>query len=484
MIRRNNKELPEGFLWGGAVTATQTEGNWNIDGKGVTPPDLYAYEEGKTQNDLMSTEDIKRAIEDKVNYYPRRHAIDFYHTYSQDIALLKELGIKCFRTSINWARIFPNGDEEEPNEKGLQFYDNLIDELIKNNIEPLITISHFEMPVNLSFKYNGWYSREVIDFYLRYCEVLFKRFKGRVKYWVPFDEINLILRESFSQFGMPSDQVDNSLENKLRANHHRFVASSLATKLAHEIDEDNQVAAMVLSNYAYPKTSAPEDVLAAQQNNQFENYYLDVLVRGKYPETMFRFIEEQGFDIDYRIEDEVVFENGKADFIGVSYYGSRTVSSESIKNFSDPVTDNPHISKNDWDWVIDSVGLRYVLNKVYDEYQLPIFLMELGTGTQDTVENGQVNDEERIAFFEENLKQLKEANYDGVPIMGCLTWGPIDIVSNSSAEMSKRYGFIYVDIDDYGNGTGKRLKKDSFYWFQKVIEENGKNIEVFESVNS
>lgn len=478
MIRRNSKEFPEGFLWGGAVTATQTEGNWDVGGKGVCPPDLYPYKPGKTQNDTMSTEEIKAAIEDKVNYYPRRHAIDFYNTYAEDIALLKELGIKSFRTSINWARVFPNGDEEEPNEEGLKFYDNLIDELLKNDIEPVITISHFEMPVHLSIEYKGWYSREVIDFYLRYCEVLFKRFKGRVKYWIPFDELNLIHRESFSQFGMPSDLVENSLENKLRASHNRLVASSVATKLAHDIDKDNKVGAMVLAHYAYPRTSNPEDALAALQNDQFENYYLDVLVRGKYPKTMFRFIEEQGFDIDYRITDEVVFENGKADFIGLSYYGNRTVSKESIKNIPNPMIDNPHVSKNRWDWIIDPVGLRYTLNKIYDQYQMPIFLMELGTGTYDTVENGKIHDQERIEFFEENLKQLKLAIYDGIPIMGCLTWGPIDIVSNSSAEMSKRYGFIYVDIDDYGKGTGKRLKKDSFYWFQNIINTNGKDIEI------
>ncbi|WP_313466814.1 glycoside hydrolase family 1 protein [Carnobacterium sp.] len=478
MIKYNSKEFPKDFLWGGAVTATQTEGNWDVDGKGVTPPDLIAYEEGKTQNDLMSTEEIKAAIEDKENYYPRRYAIDFYHTYPQDIALLKELGIKSFRTSINWGRLFPNGDEEQPNEKGLEFYDNLIDELIKNEIEPVITISHFEMPVNLSTKYKGWYSREVIDFYMRYCEVLFKHFKGRVKYWVPFDEMNLIHRESFSQFGMPSDLVENNLENKLIALHHKLLASSLATKLAHDIDKKNKVAAMILTNYAYPASSSPEDVLAAQRNNQFENYYLDVLVRGKYPGTMLRLIEEQGFNIGYQSEDDAIFENGKADFISVSYYGNRTVSAESIKNWPNPAIDNPHVKKNAFDWLEDPIGLRYTLNKIYDQYQLPIFLMELGTGIHDKVEDGKVHDHNRIKFFEENLQQLKQTIYDGVPIMGCLTWGPIDIVSNASAQMSKRYGFIYVDIDDHGKGTGKRIKKDSFEWFQNVIKTNGKDIKI------
>ena len=470
------KEFPADFLWGGAVTATQTEGNWDVDGKGVTPPDLIAYEAGKVQNDLMSTAEINAAITDTVNYYPRRYAIDFYHTYPQDIALLKELGLNSFRTSINWARIFPNGDEERPNEKGLAFYDKLIDELLKNGIEPIITISHFEMPINLSMKYKGWYSREVIDCYLKYCKVLFTHFKGRVKYWVPFDEMNLIHRESFSQFGMPSDLVENSLENKFIALHHKMLASSLATKMAHDIDSANQIAAMVLSNFAYPASSKPEDVRAAQINDQLENYYLDVLVRGKYPGTVLRFIEEKGFNIGFQLEDKEIFEKGRADFISVSYYGNRTASEESIQYWPDPSVDNPHIKKNAWNWLEDPIGLRYTLNKLYDQYQLPIFLMELGTGLHDKVEDGKIHDEERVKFFAENLYQLKETIYDGVPIMGCLTWGPIDIVSNASAQMSKRYGFIYVDIDDHGNGSGMRLKKDSFYWLQETIKENGKNI--------
>ena len=476
MLKEVNKEFPKDFFWGGSVTATQTEGAWNVDGKGATPPDLIKYYKGKTQNDLMSTQEIKEALEDKKGHYPRRYGIDFYNKYTEDIALFKELGINAFRTSINWARIFPNGDEKEPNEKGLEFYDKLIDELIKNNIEPVITISHFEMPVHLSVEYNGWYSRDVIDFYLKYCEVLFKHFKGRVKYWIPFDEMNLIHRESFSQFGMPSDLVENNLENKLRASHHRLLASSLATKLAHEIDKDNQVAAMILTNYAYPSSSKSEDVLAAYQNDQYEDYYLDVLVRGYYSGPILRLIEDNNYDIGYQDGDDKIFKNGTADFINVSYYGNRTVSAESINDWPKPMVDNPHINKNDFGWMEDSKGFRYMLNKVYDKYQLPIFVTELGTGIHDKVEDGKIHDQDRIAFFQENFMELKEAIRDGVEIIGCLTWAPIDIVSNASAQMEKRYGFIYVDIDDYGNGTGKRIKKDSFYWFQKVIKTNGQNI--------
>ncbi len=473
MYPRNSKSFPSDFLWGGAVTATQTEGAWDVGGKGICPPDLIPYQAGRRRNDEMTTQEIEYAINDTTHYYPRRHAIDFYHTYPQDLALLKELGIKCLRTSVNWARIFPKGDEEEPCEEGLAFYDRLIDEMLANDIIPIITISHFEMPVHLALTYKGWYSRKVIECYLRYCEVLFKRFKGRVRYWIPFNEMNLILRESFNQFGMPCDLVENTLENKMRCLHHQMIAACSCVRIAHEIDSENRVGAMLTNHIAYPASCRPEDALAALKNDQFENYYLDVMVRGAYPLSMFRFLEEHGYDIDYRLEDEEVFPSGKADFIGLSYYNSRTVSAESIKNPADPECDNPYLATNDWDWVIDPQGMRYGLNRIYDQYQLPLFILELGIGTHDTLVNGEVHDQERIDYLRAHIKELKKVIYDGVPVMGCLMWGPIDIVSNSSAEMSKRYGFIYVDLDDMGNGSGQRIKKDSFEWFRNLVNSNG-----------
>lgn len=476
MYPHNPKDFPEGFLWGGAVTATQTEGAWDLGGKGVCPPDLIAYEPGRTANNLVTTAEIEAALADKDSYFPRRTAIDFYHTYPEDLALLKELGIKCLRTSVNWARIFPNGDELEPNQEGLAFYDRLIDKMLELDITPLITISHFEMPVNLALKYKGWYSREVIDCYLRYCRVLFEHFKGRVRLWIPFDEMNLILRESFNQFGMPSDLIENSLENKMRCLHHQMIAACAAVAMAHEIDPENQVGAMLTNHIAYPATCKPEDAMAALKNDQFENYYLDATVRGAYPKSMFRFLEEHGFDVDYQPADEAVFLAGKADFIGLSYYNSRTVSEQSIQNLDDPECENPYLEKSDWDWIIDPVGMRYGINRIYDQYQKPIFILELGLGTHDVVEeDGSIHDLERVEFLRAHIDQLKELVYDGVDLMGCLMWGPIDIVANSTAQMSKRYGFIYVDIDDEGNGTGERMKKDSFAWFQELSRSNGKN---------
>lgn len=475
-LPHNDPNFPKGFLWGGAITATQTEGAWDIGGKGICPPDLIPYIPGRTQNNEVTTMDITEAVADREHYFPRRYGIDFYHTYPQDIALLKELGIKCLRTSVDWSRIFPEGDEEEPNEEGLAFYDRLIDELLRNGIEPLITISHFEMPVGLSLKYGGWYNRKLIDFYVRYSTVLFKRFKGRVHYWIPFDEMNLILRESFNQFGMPSDLIPNTLENKMRALHHEMLAACSITKIAHEIDPENKVGTMITNHLSYPYSCKPEDVMAMLKNDQFENYYLDVQARGQYPKSMFRFLEEHHFDIDWQDGDAGIFENGKADYIGVSYYNSRTVSADSIKNLADPEVENPYVGKSDWGWIEDPLCLRYCLNRLYDQYQLPIFILELGLGTHDKVEDGKIHDQERIEFLRSHLNQLKEAVYDGVEIMGCLMWGPIDIIANSTSQMSKRYGFIYVDIDDLGQGSRKRIRKDSFQWYQNVIRTNGKEI--------
>lgn len=469
-------DIPKEFLWGGAVTASQTEGGWDCGGKGVCPPDLIPLVKNRKQNNLMTTVDIQSAIEDKKNYYPRRYAIDWYHDYKDDIKLLKELGIKCLRTSINWARIFPNGDDEYPNEEGLKYYDGFIDELLKNGIEPLITISHFEMPVNLALKYNGWYNRKVIDFFVKYATVLFERYKGKVHYWIPFDEMNLIARESFNQFGMPSDVIPNTFENKLRALHHEMVAACKITKIAHEIDKNNKVGTMITNHLSYPLTCKPEDAMASLKNDQFEDFYIEVQARGGYPKTMFRFLNENNYDIDYLEEDEIVFQEGKADFIGISYYNSRTVSAVSVQNLEDPEVENPYLETSDWGWIIDPLCLRYCLNRLYDHYHLPIFILELGLGTHDTVVDGKVHDQERIHYLSEHLKQMKEAILDGVQVMGCLMWGPIDIVANSTAQMSKRYGFIYVDIQDDGSGSRARIKKDSFDWYQRVIETNGSEL--------
>lgn len=474
-----NYKFPENFLWGGAMTASQCEGAWNQGGKGISLPDLLVNRSGDLKSKInveMTTQEVLNALNDKISYFPRRKGIDFYHSYPEDIKLLKELGIKCFRTSINWARIFPDGDNEHPNEEGLQFYENVIDEFIKNGIEPVITLSHYEMPVNLPLKYKGWYSRELIPIFVRYCETVMRRFKGKVHYWIPVNEINLIMQESFLHLGVPSDQVENVMEAKYRALHNEILAVCQVTKLAKEIDPENKIGAMITSQTAYPKTCNPKDAFAALQHNQREYYFLDVLTRGKYPGYMFRFFEERNFDIGYKDSDEEILKYGRADFIGLSYYFSRTVDEKSITNLRSPGINNEYLEENAWGWTIDPLGLRFLLNELYDRYQLPIFLLEFGLGAHDVVEEGKIHDDYRINYMREHLQQLKEAVHDGIPIIGALMWAPIDIVSNSSSEMSKRYGVIYVDIDDEGHGTGKRIKKDSFYWFQKVISTNGEKL--------
>ncbi|MDD4568885.1 MAG: glycoside hydrolase family 1 protein [Tepidanaerobacteraceae bacterium] len=481
-MRKNPKKFPEGFLWGGAMTASQTEGAFLDGGKGWCVADIIRHDPYKKPekkiNTEITTKDILFAMEDKQGYYPRRYCIDFYHTYKKDLALLKELGIKCLRTSINWARIFPKGDEDKPNEEGLRFYDSLIDEMLKNGIEPMITISHYEMPLHLTLEYGGWYNRRLIDFFVNYCQVLFERYKDKVKWWIPVNEINLIMQESFNHLGIPSDKVENVLEAKYQGLHHEMVACAKAVKIAKQINSNFKIGAMVTCHNAYPATCRPEDAMAALRCNQMENYFLDVLLRGKYPGYVFRFFEEHGLNIRFAEGDEAVLRDNTADYLSVSYYASRTISEQSSKNLYDPETENAYLKTNDWGWTIDPVGFRYCLNELYDRYQTPIFITELGFGARDTVtEDSRIHDQYRIDFLRDHIKQLKEAIYDGIDIIGCLTWGPIDIVSCSSAEMSKRYGFIYVDIDDEGKGTGARLKKDSFFWFQHVIETNGEDLD-------
>lgn len=477
-MKKNSTSFRKDFYWGGAATASQTEGACDIGGKGVGNADLAYHTEGdiKLKNNYeKTTAEIIAAINDTEHYFPRKTAIDFYHTYKEDIALLKELGCKAYRTSFNWSRVFPKGDEEEPNEEALQFYDRMIDELIRNGIEPVMTISHYEAPVHLALEYNGWYSRKMIDFYVKYAEVLLKRYKGKVRYWVPVNELNLILSECFNHLSIPSDRVDNVMEAKYRGLHHELVAICKVMKLGLEIDPDNIFIPMITSHSVYPLTCRPEDALAALQYDQYNTYYLDVLCRGKYPESMFRFFEDNGFDIDYTEEDErIISENGHASMIGLSYYNTVTVSAESVRNLARPEARNPYVSENDWGWTIDPIGLRYCLNQLYDKYQLPIYVLELGLGAYDTLtEDEKIHDDYRIAFMREHLMQLKEAIHDGVPVVGMLMWAPIDIVANSTSEMSKRYGVVYVDIDDYGHGSHRRIKKDSFAWYQRVISTNG-----------
>lgn len=473
------KGFPDNFLWGGAVAANQCEGAWNVGGKGWCVADINRYRNDipleKKYNEELTSQDVLEAMEDKEGVYPKRWGIDFYHSYENDLKLLAGTGMNTFRTSINWARIFPNGDDNEPNEEGLLYYDSLIDSIIANGMEPMITVSHYEMPINLTLKYTGWYSREVIDFFVRYCETVFKRYKGKVKYWIIVNQINLIVHESFNHLGIAEDKVDNLLEAKYQGVHNEMVACAKATKIAREIDPTVHIGMMFCDGLSYAATCKPEDVLANMKHNQMEYMYGDVLLRGEYPGYALRYFDDQNIHIEITKEDEEALKN-TADFMSLSYYYSRICDAESIKK-KKATYSNPYLKASDWGWSIDPVGLRTHLNEYWDRYRVPIFITENGIGAFDKLgADGTVHDDYRIEYLKAHIEQIKEAIKDGVKVLGYYPWGPIDIVSCSSSEMSKRYGFIYVDLDDFGKGSGKRILKDSYYWYQKVIKTNGEEL--------
>lgn len=472
--------FPTDFLWGGAVAANQCEGAWKEGGKGWCIADINRFRDdiplSKKHNEEMTTQDVIKAMEDKEGIYPKRWGIDFYHTYKEDLKLIAGTGMKTFRTSINWARIFPNGDDSEPNEEGLKYYDSLIDTIIENGMEPLITVSHYEMPLNLTLKYTGWYSRELIDFFVKYCETLFKRYKGKVKYWILVNQINLIGHESFNHLGIAQDKVENLIEAKYQGVHNEMVACAKATEIARKVDPSMHIGMMFCDNLSYAATCKPEDVLANLKHNQMEYLYGDVLLRGKYPGYALRFFDENNIHIEFGEDDENCLRDNTADFMAISYYYTQICDATSIK--SDKKTySNPYLKASDWGWSIDPLGLRTHLNEYWDRYQVPILITENGLGAFDKIEeDGKIHDEYRIDYLRSHLQQVKEAIKDGVDVRGYYVWSPIDIISCSSSEMSKRYGLIYVDLDDYGKGSGKRILKDSYFWYQNVIKSNGEEL--------
>lgn len=477
-MNKSPKGFPEDFLWGGAIAANQAEGAFDVDGKGMCIADINAFQGDlpleKRCNLEMDTSQIKAAMADQEGNYPKRRGIGFYYTYPEDLKLLAEMGLKSFRFSVNWARIFPNGDEEEPNGEGLAFYDRLIDEIIKNGMEPMITISHYEMPLHLTTAYNGWYSRELVDFFYRYCCVLFDRFHDRVKLWIPVNQINMIHFESFNHLGIAGDRAENLLQAKYQGIHHEFVACAMAAGYAHSRYPDLKIGVMLCGGPASPKDSGPENVLAAVRHNQMEYFYSDVALRGYYPGYALRFFEDNGIELQFADGDEEILKNTE-DFFSFSYYYMKVCDEESFRQ-GNRTYRNPSLSANEWGWSLDPVGLRTMLNLFYDRYQCPIYITENGMGFCDSVEQGQIQDTYRIDYYRAHIEQMREAVRDGVDLRGYYAWGPIDIVSCSSSEMTKRYGFIYVDYDDYGKGTGKRIRKASYEWMRNVIRSNGEDL--------
>ncbi|WP_347300868.1 6-phospho-beta-glucosidase [Dolosigranulum savutiense] len=473
--------FPKDFLWGGATAANQVEGGYDEDGRGLANVDVVPH--GEDRYKIVTGEQKNLSFQDGY-YYPAKEAVDFYHHYKEDIKLFAEMGFKTYRMSIAWSRIFPNGDEKEPNEKGLQFYEDVFKELKKYDIEPLVTITHFDIPIHLIKEYGGWRNRKVVDFYEKLCRVLFNRFQGLVKYWLTFNEINMLFHAPFMGAGIVFEPDENKEQVLWNAAHHELVASALATKIAHEVDSDIQVGCMVAAGQYYPNTPHPRDVKAAQDDNR-ENYSLiDVQSRGEYPSYVLKKLERNNIDLPIQEGDMKLLKEHTVDFISFSYYSSRVSSGdpeelEKVEGNIFASLKNPYLDESEWGWQIDPLGFRITMNELYDRYQKPLFVVENGLGAVDKPdENGYVEDDYRIDYLKQHITAMKDAiELDGIEVMGYTTWGCIDLVSAGTGEMKKRYGFIYVDKDNRGGGTLKRSKKKSFDWYKKVIETNGEDLE-------
>ncbi len=476
--------LRSDFLWGGAVAANQLEGAWNVDGKGPSISDMCTNGTHTTPKRVTTT------IEPGT-LYPSHEAIDFYHHYEEDIALFAEMGFKCFRTSINWTRIFPTGMESEPNEKGLEFYDKMFDCCKKHGIEPLVTISHYEMPYALVEKCNGWEGRECIGYFENYCKAIFERYKDKVKYWLTFNEINcgmmpfgnITETSTCKGYSGPVTEFPDSPQVRLQAMHHQFVASAKVVKYAHENYPGFMMGNMIAFTTSYPINCNPDNVLANQQQMQMFNFYSsDVHCRGEYPYYAKRIWKENNVKLKIEPGDMEILKEGTVDFYTFSYYMSNCIGQDenasAVEGNIVSGLKNPYLKASDWGWQIDPKGLRYALNEIYDRYHLPMMVVENGLGAFDTVEpDGSIHDSYRIDYLKGHIEQMRLAvEEDGVDLMGYTPWGCIDLVSASTGEMAKRYGFIYVNKFDDGTGDLSRQKKDSFFWYKKVIESNGEDL--------
>ena len=464
--------FPQGFFWGGALAANQAEGAWNVDGKGPSVADVATYKPNTDVKDYaahnaMNDEKIAAAMADPSDAaYPKRRGIDFYHHYKEDLALFAEMGFTMLRVSIAWTRIFPTGEEAEPNEKGLQFYEDLFTEMRRLGIEPLVTLSHYEMPLALASKYNGWVDRRVIDCFTKFCHVCFVRYKNLVKYWLTFNEVDSIIRHPFTTAGIIPSRVpaDKMLQT------------------CYQVIPGSQVGCMLTKLTTYARTCAPDDELATQAKTLENLFYADVHVWGEYPRLILKMFQRKGIHIEMQPGDAAILKAGCVDFVSCSYYMTMTESVDPNAERTPGNTvlgvKNPYLPTSDWGWQIDPKGLRYSLIELYDRYRKPLMVVENGLGAKDVVEaDGSIHDSYRIDYFRQHIAQMREAVDEGVELLAYTSWAPIDLISASTNQMSKRYGFIYVDQDDEGHGTLARSRKDSFYWYQKVIATNGEDLE-------
>ena len=467
------------FLWGGATAANQCEGGWQEGKRGMALVDVIPYGENRMPV-MEGCMDYRELPADSID--PGREAIDLYGHYKEDIALFAEMGFRCYRFSLSWSRIFPTGEETKPNEEGLKFYEALIDELLQYGIEPVVTICHFDIPLNLVDKYGSWRNRKVIDFYLNYCDAVFRYFKGKVRYWITFNEINMLMHLPFMGAGIRFEQGENELAVKYQAAHNELTASAYAVKLAHEINPEYQVGCMLAAGSVYPYSCRPEDVWESMKRDRENYFFIDVQARGEYPAYAKKLLEQKGIQLEMGPWDTRILKEHTVDFISLSYYNSRCVRADGQGEASGgnvfASAKNPYLECSQWGWPIDPLGLRITLNALYDRYQKPLFIVENGLGARDEPdENGRIADDYRIDYLKAHiLAMMDAADEDGVDLIGYTPWGCVDLISATTGEMSKRYGFIYVDKDDKGNGTWKRVRKKSFFWYREVIEANGENL--------
>ncbi len=479
-----NKTFPSGFLWGGATAANQCEGAYDSDGRGLSSVDTIPA--GQDRMKVARGERVMLSCEEGYTY-PSHEAIDMYHHYKEDIALFAEMGFRCYRLSIAWTRILPNGDDDTPNEAGLAFYEDLFRECRKYGIEPLVTIDHFDTPIALIKKFGGWRDRRMIDAYLKYCRAIFTRYKGLVKYWITFNEINMLLHMSFMGAGIAFADGEDKEQVKYTAAHHELLASALAVKLAHEIMPECKVGCMLAAGQFYPYSSNPEDIFDAQEKDRDNYFFTDIQARGEYPVWALKRMERAGIAGIFADGDAEILKAGTVDYVAFSYYCSRCTTADPeifakharSGNAVFRAVVNPYLKSTEWGWQIDPLGLRITANALYDRYQKPLFVVENGLGAVDKLEaDGRVHDPYRVEYLRAHLLALRDAVCeDGIPVMGFTAWGCIDLVSASSGEMKKRYGMIYVDKDDAGRGDLKRYRKDSFAWYKGVIASNGGSLD-------
>ena len=472
--------FPKEFLWGGATAANQCEGAYDEDGRGLASVDVIPYGEDRFK---VARGEMKMLECDDSHLYPAHYGIDFYHRYKEDIKLFADMGLKCFRFSIAWTRVIPDGDGEVC-DKGLDFYEAVVDECLKYGIEPLITINHFDAPINLINKFGGWKDARMIDAFLKLCEALFKRLGNKVKYWLTFNEINMLLHLPFMGAGILFEEGEEKNQVLYTAAHHELLASAKAVIVAHKMMPDAMVGCMLAAGQFYPFSCNPDDVYKGMEADRDNYFFTDVQARGEYPVWALKRMEKANVKLTISEEDKKILKEGTVDFISFSYYSSRCVSAdpEVCKNYAKgnavfASVKNPYLKASEWGWQIDPLGLRITCNTLYDRYNKPVFIVENGLGAKDIIEDGKIHDTYRIDYMREHIKAMNAViNEDGIPLLGCTFWGIIDLVSASTGEMSKRYGMIYVDKDDKGEGTYNRLKKDSFFWYQKVIKTLGEDL--------